>query len=172
MLEVIRTMQETGYQPYKTFLFIAYSGEGQEDGISVSRPEVSRFLQAKQGFADTFEIEAVVELRGLGAGQGDGLILSAGGSKRLADLSETSAQRMDVRVSRAREPLDISIIFEDKNVAEGGQEAPNIQLSWEGWEATSRLPTDTLDTISQDKLEQSGRALALTLMTLGRETQY
>ncbi len=172
MLEAINTMQETGYQPYKTFLFIAYSGEGQEDGINVPRPEVSQFLQAKQGFADSFEIEAVVELRGLGAGQGDGLILSAGGSKRLADLSETSAQRMDVRVSRAREPLDISIIFEDKSFSEGGQEAPNIQLSWEGWEATSRLPTDTLDTISQDKLEQSGRALALTLMTLGRETQY
>jgi hypothetical protein len=172
MLEAIRILQETGYQPYKTFLFIAYSGEGLEEGVNVSRPEVSKFLQARRGFVNAFELEAVVELRGLGAGSGDGLILSAGGSTRLADLFETSARRMGVRTSRAREALDISIIFEDKAFGEGDQEAPNIQLSWEGWEATSRLPGDTLETVSQEKLERAGRALALALMTLGRETQY
>lgn len=172
MLEAVRTMQETGYQPYKTFLFIAYSGEGLEGGERVSRPEVSKFLQAKQGFSTSFELEAVVELRGLGAGQGDGLVLSGAGSVRLADLFETSARHMGVRASRAREPVDISIVFEDKSFTEGGQEAPGISLSWEGWEATSRLPSDTLETISEDKLERAGRALALALMTLGRETQY
>ena len=172
MLEVIRTMQETGYQPYKTFLFVAYSGEGQEGGTRISEPEVSTFLEAKQGFSSSFEVEAVVELRGLGAGQGEGVILSAGGSKRLTDLFETSARRSGLGVRRARELLDISIVFEDKTFEEGGQGAPNISLSWEGWETTSRLPTDTLEAISQDKLERAGRALTLALMTMGRETQY
>jgi hypothetical protein len=165
-------MARTGYQPYKTFLFIAYSGEGLEEGIGVSQPEVARFLEARKGFADSYEIEAVVELRGLGAGQGDGLILSAAGSKRLADLFETSARRAGVRVRRARDPIDISIVFEEREFAEGGQQAPNIKLSWEGWEATSRQPTDSLEGISEEKLERAGRALALALMTLGRETQY
>jgi len=172
MLEAIRTMQETGYQPYKTFLFVAYSGEGLEGGGEVSPRDVSWFLQAKQGFSTSFEVEAVVDLRGLGAGQGDGLVVSAGGSLRLTNLFETAARQMGIRAHRAGEPVDISIVFEEKSSLEGGQEAPNIGLSWEGWEATSRLPTDTLETISEDKLERAGRALTLALMILGRETQY
>jgi hypothetical protein len=32
MLEAIRAMQESGYQPYRTFLFVAYSAEGLEGG--------------------------------------------------------------------------------------------------------------------------------------------
>jgi hypothetical protein len=172
MLETIRAMQTSGYQPYKTFLFVVYSGEGQEGGEWVSRPEVAKFLQAKQGFATSFEIEAIVELRGLGAGQGDGLSLSTGGSLRLANLFETSARRMGISISRRKEPVDMSIIFVDKSFQAGGQEAPSVGLGWQGWEATSRLPADTPETISADKLERAGRALALALMTLGRETQY
>jgi ABC-type dipeptide/oligopeptide/nickel transport system permease component len=172
MLETIRTMQASGYQPYKTFLFVAYSGEGQEGGEWVSRPEVAKFLQAKLGFDTSFDVEAIVELRGLGAGQGDGLSLSTGDSLRLANLFETSAHRMGIPVSRRKEPVDMSIIFEDKKLQAGGQEAPSIGLGWQGWEATSRLPADTPETVSADKLELAGRALALALMTLGRETQY
>jgi hypothetical protein len=172
MLETIRAMREAGYQPYKTILFVAYSGEGLEGGEWVSRPEISKLLQAKYGFSTAFDLEAVVTLRGLGAGRGDGLVLSAGGSTRLADLFEASARRMGVKASRAEDTVDISIVFEDKSYVEGGQEAPNIRMSWEGWEATSRLPADTLETISKDKLERAGRVLALALMTMGRETQY
>ena len=32
MMETIRAMQESGYQPYKTFVFVAYSAEGMEGG--------------------------------------------------------------------------------------------------------------------------------------------
>jgi peptide/nickel transport system permease protein len=172
MLEAIRTMQETGYQPYKTFLFVAYSGEGLEGGGEVSPLEVDRFLQAKQGFSTSFKVEAVVDLRGLGAGRGDGLALSAEGSLRLANLFAEAARQMGVKAYRAREPVDISIVFEEKGVLESGQEAPNVGLSWEGWEETSRTPSDTLEGISADKLEQAGRALTQALMILGRETQY
>ncbi len=172
MLEAIRTMQETGYHPYKTFLFVAYSAEGLEASGAVFPPEVSRFLQAKHGFSTAFEVEAVVDLRGLGAGQGNGLVLSAGGSLRLANLFEAAARQMGVKAHRAGEAVDISIIFEERDFREGGQEAPHIGLSWEGWEETSRQATDTLDAISDDKLERAGRALALALLILGRETQY
>jgi len=172
MLEAIHTMQEMGYQPYKTFLFVAYSGEGLEGGKEINRPEAAEFLKAKYGFSSAFDVEAVIRLRGLGAGQGDSLALSAGGSQRLANLFGAAARQMGVRASRAREPVDISTVFEAKSSRESAQEAPDISLSWQGWEETSRTPADTLETVSADRLEQAGRALALALMTLGRETQY
>jgi len=172
MLEAIRTMQESGYQPYKTFLFVAYSGEGLEKDKPASPPEVADFLKAKYGFSGSFDIEAVVEVRGVGTGQGGGLVISAGGSLRLADLFETAARRMGVRAQRAREPVDISVVFEEKSYREGGQEAPRVGLSWAGWEETSRLPTDTLENVSADRLGWAGRTLTLALMILGRETEY
>jgi hypothetical protein len=165
-------MQETGYQPYRTFLFIAYSAEGWEKGEGVYPPEVERFLLAKHGFSSSLEIEAVVDLRRLGAGEGDGMVISASGSMRLADLFEKVAKRMDVPASRGGEAVDISIVFEERSMWEGGQEAPQVGLSWDGGETTSRRPEDTLQSVSADKLEQAGRALSLALMVLGRELQY
>jgi hypothetical protein len=172
MLEAIRTMQESGYQPYRTFLFVVYSAEGLEGGEPAYPPEVERFLQAKYGFAANLDIQAVVDLRGLGAGEGDGLLLSAGGSLRLANLFEESARRMGAKSRRGGQIVDISIVFEEQDLGESGLEAPYIGLSWDGWEATSGLPEDTHESVSQDKLEKAGRALALALMILGRETDY
>jgi hypothetical protein len=172
MLELARAMQEVGYQPYRTFLFIAYSGEGLEGGESVSPSDVRKFLQARPGFSANLEVEAIVHLRGLGAGESDTLVLSATGSRRLLELFEESARRMDVRAHPGEEAVDISIVFEEKSRWERGQEAPEIALSWEGWEVTSRLPTDTPEALSAGKLEQAGRALTLALMVMGRELQY
>ncbi len=172
MLETIRTMHETGYQPYRTFLFVAYSAEGLEGGESVYPPDVERFLEAKHGFSGNFDIEAVVDLRGLGAGEGDGVIISAGGSMRLADLFEQSARQMGVDARRGGESVDISIVFEEKSAYDAGQEAPRVGLRWDGWKATSRTPEDVVASVSESKLEEAGRALTLALMALGREMQY
>ena len=172
MMEVVRTMQASGYQPYRTFLFVAYSGEGLEGGERVSPSDVSKFLQAKHGFSANLDVEAIVHLRGVGAGEGAALVLSASGSRRLSGLFERAAGQMDVRSRPARDAVDISIVFEEKSARESGQEAPEISLSWDGWESTSRLPTDAVEAISADRLEQSGRALTLALMILGRELQY
>ena len=172
MLEAIRTMQETGYQPYRTFLFIAYSGEGLEGGEPVDPSDVSKFLAAHYGFSSGLEVEAIVHLRGLGAGAGDRLLYSAMGSRRLSKVFQTSARRMGVATQSAEADLDISIVFEEKSRWEGGQEAPEIVLTWEGWEERARLPSDDMSRLSVDKLEASGRALTLALMTLGRELDY
>ncbi len=173
MLEALRVLQETGYQPYKSFLFVAYTGEGQDGGELVFDPEVSRFLQARTGFGTNFEIEAVVQLRGLGGGAGNRLEVAAGGSLRLAELFEDAAGRMGVDTVRADETVDISIIYDESFVSsEGSQEAPKVRLFWEGWEANSRQAADRIDTISAENLEQAGQTLALSLMILGRETQY
>jgi hypothetical protein len=77
-----------------------------------------------------------------------------------------------VPTRRGGDPIDISIVFEEKETGEKGQDVSNVGLSWEGWKATSRTSADTLASISSDKLEQAGRALTLSLMILGRERQY
>ena len=172
MLELIRTMQETAYQPNKTFLFVAYAGEGTDMGNVVYPPDPSSFLDAKYGFSNAFTIEAVVDLRGLGAGTGDRLSILAGGSRRLADLLGEAGRRMGVETVRTGEEVDLSTVFDDRNLNADGQEAPQVNVSWEGWEATSRTTADTVSSVSADTMEEAGRALGLALMTLGRETNY
>jgi len=172
MVEVVRAMQETGYQPYRTFLFIAYSGEGLEGGERVNPSDVSQFLQAHYGFAASLKVQAIVHLRGLGAGDGDALVYSATGSRRLARLLEQSASQMGVRARAADETVDLSIVFDEKSVREGGQEAAEIELSWAGWDTLSHYPDDVADRLSADTLERAGRVLALALMTMGRELNY
>ncbi len=172
MLEALRVMNDADYQPFRSFLFIAYTGEGLDGGEPVSNPDANRFLQAKTGFARIFDIEAVIILRGVGAGSGDRLEVSAGGSLRLAELFEEVASQVGTEAYRSQETIDISLIYEEVSSSQSGQEAPTVRLFWEGWEASSRRSIDTLESISPEKLEQAGETLALSLMILGRETQY
>ncbi len=171
MLETIRNMQASGYQPYKTFLFIAYSAEGLEGGENVY-PEVSKFLQTKFGFSEHLNVEAIVDLRGLGTGDGNKLQIAAGGSLRLANLLEKSAKRMGLRTTRVGEQIDMSVVFKDTSGFDGGDEAPHVGIHWDGWENTSMTSADTLDTIQSDILEEVGQVVSLFLMTLGRDTTY
>jgi ABC-type dipeptide/oligopeptide/nickel transport system permease subunit len=168
MLEVIRTLQESGYQPYKSFLFVAYSGEGYEGSEPVLPPDVRTFLESKRGFSTAFTIEGVVDLRGLGAGEGRGLSITTGGNERLAELFEDSARQMGVPASRAREASEVRLTFDDAPRAPGTGPQP-MSISWDGFGAFSSLPSDTVEQVSADKLEAAGRAIALALMKMGRD---
>jgi hypothetical protein len=97
------------------------------------------------------------------------LALLTGGSLRLANLFEDAARHAGVRAIRGGENVDMSVLFETGSARDSCEEVPRIGVTWEGWEATSRMETDTIDTISAEKLEQSGRAVSLALMILGRE---
>jgi peptide/nickel transport system permease protein len=172
MLETIRTMQESGYQPYKTFLFIAYSGEGYEGGLPVSSGNVKRFLDAKYGFSSAYEIEAVVELRGLGASDGGDLLLASDGSLRLAKHFQSVSRRLGVPAQITREEIDLSLIFSEGSPLDSGEEAPRVRLYREGWETTSHTVEDRLESISVENLEEAGRVISLSLMIIGREIDY
>ncbi|MCK5827131.1 M28 family peptidase, partial [Candidatus Bipolaricaulota bacterium] len=167
MLETISALQESDYQPYRTLLFVAYSGEGYEGGHTVLNPEGSEFLKAARGFSSAYELEVVIRLRALGAGDGEGIALYGGGNLRLIKLFEESASRMGSHARPVNEVLDVGIIFQDKSFREGGQETPGIGLSWQGWGETAGLVSDTIDSLSSDKMEEAGRSLALALMILG-----
>lgn len=172
MLEAMRVIQQADYQPYKTLLFVAYSGEGLEGGEYVSDPDVKRFLQARASLAN-LELEAVVQLRALGGGSGKRLEVSGSGSLRLATLLESAARRTRVGVARSEEAIDLGVIYDSAAASQqAAQDVPVARLSWEGWEERSRLPGDTIDHVSVADLEKAGRTLALALMILGRETEY
>jgi hypothetical protein len=172
MLEALRVIQETDYQPYRSFLFVAYSGEGLDGGAVVSDPDVNRFLQARTGFSE-FQLESIVQLRGIGGGDGDRLQISSGGSLRLAELFESSAKQMGVETVRVDEAVDLGMVFEDTSAGgESVQKAPVVRLHWDGWDETSHLPSDTVEVVSAENLEEAGRALAMALMILGREQTY
>jgi peptide/nickel transport system permease protein len=172
MLEAIRVMQGTDYQPYKTFLFVAYSGEGLEGGEYVHDPDVDRFLRARAGLS-SHELEAIVEVQGLGGGSGDRLEVASSGSLRLAKLAERCARLAGVGAVRVDEAIDIGFIYDEGGSFDrGGEDVPRVRLYWEGWEEHARTPADTLDTLSVTSLEKAGRTLATTLMVLGRETEY
>ncbi|MFN2207016.1 MAG: hypothetical protein ACK2U6_15340, partial [Candidatus Promineifilaceae bacterium] len=149
-------------------------GEGTDGGEPVSDPDIKRFLQAKTGFAMSFEPVAIVQLRGLGAGDGDRLEVSSTGSLRLADVFETAARQTGVKSLRSEEAIDISMIYEEGtgSGSSSGQQAPVVRLYWEGWRESARTADDTPENISRDKIEKAGRALAMALMELGREIQY
>ena len=174
MLELIRAWNEMGYQPKKTFVFVAYAGEGYTSGQVPSRQiDPTTFLKAKYGFASSLEIEAVVYLRGVGAGTGDGLSLSTAGSLRLGELFANAAKQQGMAVHRRDEGINLEVIFETSAVQMGGgEEAPYVVVTWEGYEDTSRLATDTAETVDPHKLDQVGRSLSLALMVIGRETVY
>ncbi len=166
MLELVRTMRESGYQPYRSILFVAYSGEGLEGGEAVKPRDVSKFLQAKVGFASAFTVDAIIELRGLGSG--DTLLLDVSGSQRLGQAFEQAARRMRTGVRRQEAPIDLSIVFEERAPQAGGDEAPQIGVYAFGWDALSHTPQDRPETVSAETLQSLGRAVTLALMTLGR----
>ncbi|MFQ5578035.1 MAG: M28 family peptidase, partial [Anaerolineae bacterium] len=161
MLEAIRAMQVSGYQPNRTFLFVAYSAEGREGGESVAVPDPKKLLQAKIGFASAYTIEAIVEVRELDSGGGETLMISGGGSRRLAGVFERAAGQMGLKTVRVDDAVDFNQVFEPRNSWQSGQEAPKISLGWEGEEAASAA-----------QLQKAGRALSLALMVLGREMEY
>ena len=172
MLEIIRIFQESGYQPYKTFLFVAYSGEGTEGGVPASPLDIDALLADLPGFSKHFELEAVVDLRAVAAGEGRRLSIEASGSLRLADLLETAAARVGAPARRAGEPVNLSIVFDRSQTRSGGQDAPTVGVRWSGWEETARTAADTADAIDENKLQRAGETVALALMVLGRETDY
>jgi len=171
MLELIQTMKESGYQPNKTFLFVAYAGEGLEGG-EWAYPDVSKFIQTKVGFSSSYNIEAVIEIRGVGAGSGDSVLVSTEGSLRLVELFESSAKRMGIPIKRSEDRIDLSVLFDEGDTHSAADEAPYVGIYWDGWWETGGTATDNMGAISIDNLQQAGEAISLAAMVIGYEIEY
>ncbi len=171
MLELVRSWKEAGYEPKKTFLFVAYAAYGFDYGKRPNpEPNVKQILGAKFGFSTSYKKEAIVQLRGLGAERT--LLVSTGGSQHLARLMERAGKQAGVKVKRVDKDLDISVIYKGGKAAFKGQEAPTVHLRGGGWDRYALTPEDTPDRIRPTDLQKLGQAISIALQVLGREVSY
>ncbi len=171
MLEIVRSWRAAGYEPKKTFIFVAYAAYGFDYGKPPNpEPDVRQLLGGKFGFSTSFRKEAVVLLRGLG--RDERLLAATGGSQHLADLLARAGKQMGVRVERAREGLDIAVIYGGRGAALQGQEAPTVRLTGGTWAQVAHTPNDTLSQVHATELAKVGRVISLFLQVMGREVNY
>ena len=128
MLEMARLMKESPYQPKKTIVFVAWSGGERQEGLSVKN-----VMNAKIGFP-TLSVESVIELSGLGAGDGKEVALGEGSSYRLTQLYQKAADRLGVATTtRGRGPH----FGAQAATAFGGRDALSLYVSWNGSDRTA-----------------------------------
>jgi peptide/nickel transport system permease protein len=163
MLELARLLVESPYEPKKTVVFVAWAGGEREEGLSVKN-----IMNAKLGF-NYLTVESVLELSGVGGGDGKEIALLEGSSYRLVRLFQRAASRLGIATTtRGRGPhygMPVPAGF-------GGRDAMTLYLSWDGSDRTAHTPQDTADAVDPKKLEQVGKATALVLSVLSREAQY
>ncbi|HEY54401.1 MAG TPA: ABC transporter permease subunit [Caldilineae bacterium] len=175
MLEMLRAWQESNYRPDRTFLFIAYAGEGYETSQGPHAPfKPERFLKAKYGFSQ-LDIEAIVLLRGLGTGEAQVMEMGTGGNLRLLNLFEDAASKVGLKTQRSRDAVDLSAAVGTRagmTEAPTAEVAPNITLGFRGWDKYQGLSEDSVERIDPAWMEKIGRALSTGLMVLGKEERY
>lgn len=163
LLELARVMMEGPYAPDKTVVFVAWAGGERMEGFSVVNA-----MSAKTGF-NLLNVEAVIELTGVGGGSGEAIALGKGTSFRLTNLIESAADRMGVAVTtRGRDPhfgLPTRFGF-------GDREALSAFVSWDGSDEVAHRPEDDLDHLEPGKIEALGKTMSLVLTVLSREVNY
>ncbi len=167
MLEAIRALRDSEYQPFRTFLFVAYSGEGLPD--LAAAPAVETYLEARTGFDTAFDVQGVIYLRGLAAGSENTLAVWARENTDLSKLLSTAANLSGMETERVDGSPSMNIFAPDSQEMELATPFPLVGLSRQGWERSARLAGDSQTFMSPDDLEASGEALSLGLMILGRE---
>jgi peptide/nickel transport system permease protein len=162
LLEVARALRDGPFEPYKTVVFVVWSG-GERGGVL----RADRMMNATRGL-NLLTIEAVVELSGVGAGSGHQIALLPGSSFRMVQLFQSAASRMGVGTTTRGRGLHFDLPL-------GGQEerdAITVYLSWDGADATAHTPQDTFETIDVEKLKKVGQTTVLGVTVLARELDY
>jgi ABC-type dipeptide/oligopeptide/nickel transport system permease subunit len=163
MLEIARVLKEGSIPPYKTVLFVAWSG-GERSG-EMSEDNI---LNAKTGFYQ-LNVESVIELSGVASGTGDGLSLNSGSSYRLVKVFEESANTLNTSVTtRGRGPhfeWPLGARYLNRN-------ATTASVSWDGSDQFAHTALDTIDIIDLDKMQQFGETTTLVVTVISREAEY
>ena len=163
MLEMARVLKEAPYPPKRTVVFVAWAGGERSESLSVSN-----VMNAKLGFR-SLAMEAVIELSGVGAGDGKAVTLGQGSSFRLVQLFQKAAGRLGISTTtRGRGPhygMSAAPGF-------GERSALTAYLSWDGSDQAAHTPEDTFEAIDPEKLEEVGQTTLLALTVLSREVDY
>ena len=163
LLETARILNDSPFAPERTVVFVAWAGGDRSEGLSVDN-----IMNAHPGFG-LLNVEAVLELGGLGQGTGQGLAFDEYSSYRLVKLFQSAAARLGVpTTTRGRGP------HYGLPILPGFGERPGLSLflSWNGADATAHTPEDTFAALDPNKLRQAGETALLSLFVLSRETEY
>jgi ABC-type dipeptide/oligopeptide/nickel transport system permease subunit len=163
MLEMARVLNQGVYEPKKTVVFVAWTAG--ERGETMSVRDV---MNAKLGF-NSLTVEAVIELSGVGAGEGKGIALGDGSSHRLVQVFQEAANRVGVpTTTRGRGPhFDVYVKPNSRS-----ESALPAYVSWDGSDHLAHTSEDTFETIDPQKLEKVGQTTLLALTVLSREVEY
>ncbi|MBN1306031.1 MAG: dephospho-CoA kinase [Anaerolineales bacterium] len=163
MLELARQMKESAYQPDKTMIFVGRTGGERSEGLSVKN-----IMGARSGF-NQLTVEAVIELSGVGAGEGEAIAIGQDSSYRMVKLFQRAAKKYGIEATtRGRGPHygnEIAVGF-------GGRSALTLSISWDGADELAHTPYDTPEIIDPQKLRDVGRSTLLSLYVASRETEY
>jgi len=163
MLEMARVLRHGSYQSKKTVVFVAWTGGERGETLSVRD-----VMNAKLGFS-SLTIEAVIELSGVGAGDGQGIALGDGSSHRLVQLYKGAAGRIGVSTTTRGRGPHFGVYVRPESRSES---ALPIYVSWDGSDRTAHTEEDSAEAIDPKKLEGVGQTTLLTLTVLSREVEY
>ncbi len=171
MLEAARLLKASGFRPKRTLFFVAWGTAERRQEL-----DLAAMLGARLGFLEAYRISTVVEVRGVGAGIGRGLVLDQATSGRATDVFREAARREGISASTRGLGLHSSPIFPAYGASAipipGRKRLPYMALSWDGSNATEHLPSDAPDRIDPGKLAATGRILCLALMRMAGESKY
>jgi hypothetical protein len=164
MLEIARLLKEADYEPYRTVMFVAWSGESIRE-----EPSFWHMLRDRPGFLERYRIVAAIELIGVGAGTSDTLLLDRSTSGRLTEALQQAARRSKVDTSTLGTGIHgvYTSLYPRPDT-----KIPSISLTWEGSHTTAHTPQDSIENIEPDKLQAAGRTAALAVMYLAHEKEY
>ena len=163
LLELARLMSTSTYKPEKTVLFAVWAGGERGEGLSVVN-----IMNARAGTSGQ-NVEAVIELSGVGYGSGDSIALGVDSSYRLVKLFQSAAGKYnDPTTTRGRSPH----YGRESAPGFGDRRAMTLSVSWDGSDDLAHTPRDVPEIIDPQKLTRIGRSTLLTLMMLCRESNY
>lgn len=163
LLELARIVKNSPFPPKKTVMFVVWNGAERHESLSLVKTMAGRL-----GF-NLYDVEAVLELSGTGAGSGEAVALDPDSSYRLVRLLQNAGSRLGVpTTTRGRDPhFGLRVL-----PSVGGRKALTAYLSWDGADATAHLPEDSAANIDPQKLSLTGRLVTLVTTFLSRETNY
>ena len=160
MLETARLLGESEFQPKRTVFFVAWA-----PGERWSALDPQAMLAARPGFLE-YRVTAVIEVRGVGAGSGQGLALSPASSYRAVQVLRQAARRQGVPTNTQGQ------VLHSTRVQTWYTRLPYAALSWQDSDQHEHQVTDTADSVNPQKLGRAGRVLALALMYMAGEARY
>jgi peptide/nickel transport system permease protein len=163
LLEVARIVKNSPFPPKKTVMFVVWNGAERHESLSLVKTMAGRL-----GF-NLYDVEAVLEISGTGAGSGEAVALDPDSSYRLVRLLQNAGSRLGIpTTTRGRDPhFGLRVL-----PSVGGRKALTAYVSWDGADATAHLPEDSVANIDPQKLSLTGRLVTLVTTFLSRETNY